>query len=231
MNRAVNTAEHRIQPSQQEVDQIERLAVALFEEGEIHALAPRVRWLVAVRPNSWRALWLDAHISMLQGDMGRASASAGRCLEIATQHGPCHFVLGVALRVLGESPNGTDHLRQASEWGAADPVYSEPYARALMEDGEPELAMWVVEELLNSGRDGITIRLLAGAATESLGRHVEAEGHFSWVYHHHHSPRAGLRYLQDYYQRHGRDVEAQQLVESWERAQGPRGTTRVMRPL
>jgi hypothetical protein len=47
--RATNAAEAASSPSAEEVQRIEAIALALFAESEMTALAPRVVWLIAAR--------------------------------------------------------------------------------------------------------------------------------------------------------------------------------------
>ncbi len=231
VHRARNAAESLALPTAADVQRVEAIAMALYAENEVAALTPRVAWLVTARPQSWRARWLEGYLALLRGNAEQAVASASLCLELVPGYGPCHFVRGAASA--GLSPDSIADLQAAHLWDPQNNNHAEAYARALLASGDPRTALQVLRSLLQaqSTREVIPLVLLAARAAEESGDTLAAESWYASVAEQHPDPAAGMRYLIQFYQRTGRQTDADALLHDLRRRQGPAQQRPDMRPL
>jgi predicted Zn-dependent protease len=201
VQRAVGRATAAAWPSDDEINIREQLVFQLMAQHEVHAARPHLAWVLQVRPTSWRLHLYQAEIWLRDGRSEDAASSAAACLSLMEGMEACEALLGLALSDLGRWEDALPPLQRAWRSRSTDEQLLERLARALLQTGQPDQALDLLQERFVMGQDTLQLRLLAGAAGEQARRWSEARRHYDWVAETHRNPEVGRRYLAEHLRR------------------------------
>lgn len=220
--RARNAAEFAITP-----DRLAQRSTYLEARDALAAGRPRdalelIDTLLRLQPANWvfhaalvQALYFGLH------DAERALDASGRCLDVDAAVLECLEVRALALLDLGRASEAALALETYLIMNPADRRARELLARTLLQQGMPDQAAELARALLRDAPDHIGLHILLAHAEERAGRLQAAEGQFRHVANLHRDPVMGRSHLLRFYERNGRDADAQRLQREIERSLRP----------
>ena len=119
-------------------------------------------------------LFLDVVLAIYDGEFDKASDSAQRLLRISGATASSRLLLGQLYLEMGEGENALQALEPLFVKQAKDPLFLMLHGRALYLAGNPNDALYELEDALRFGNDNREVHLSLGLVRRELGKLDEA---------------------------------------------------------